>query len=215
MDHWEFIKLAIYKFITLDYMPKFQSDLDFYLDLQEDKSLIRRKLEPIKFGIYYWFIKLESIGLIIKTTINPVNLFTQKINGVDYILIYIGIGPRNIKTKKQFFNSRILECHLGNQITKSTFRMALASCFEYNSYKRQVGKDLKYFLSYDDELLLTSFIKSNFILGIKKHPSPWDVEDMEINLYTPPLNIQHNKKGWNLENIKLLRKSIRDRAILI
>lgn len=95
------------------------------------------------------------------------------------------------------------------------FRMALASCFEYKSYKRQVGKDLKYFLSSDDELLLTSFIKSNFTLCIKQKPSPWEEEDIKIKLHTPPLNIQHNKKGWNLENIKLLRKLFRDRAISI
>lgn len=194
-------------------MPNFQSDIDFYIDLLEDKSIIRTKLEPIKFGIYYWFIKVENIGLIIKTEINQDNLFTQKINGVDHVLIYIGIGPRNIDTKKQFFNSRILKCHLGKLITNSTFRMAIASCLDYVSYKKQVGKNLKYFISTEDESSLTKFIKNNFTLGVKQNTSPWNIENQEINLYTPPLNIQHNNNGWNTNNLKYLRKSFRDRAI--
>ena len=194
-------------------MPKFQSNIDFYIDLTKDKSIIRKTIDPIKFGIYYWFIKADSIDLIIKTTIKPNKLFTQRINGVDYILIYIGIGPRNKDTKKQFFNSRILECHLGNFITNSTFRMAIASCLGYECYKKHVGKNLKYFLSTQDEISLTSFIKTYFFLGVKQNETPWDIENQEINIYNPPFNIQHNKNGWNFENIKVLRKLFREKAL--
>lgn len=193
-------------------MQTFNSNIDLYIDLSAELSIISKQLQSYKYGIYYWFIKSDKISQIINYTPNPSNLVHKNINGIDHILTYIGIGPRDSKTKKQFFNNRIINCHLGNKITDSTFRYSLASCLGYDGYKKQVGKNIKYFIKTDDEKELTLFIKNNFTLGIIKNITPWVVENKEIKMYEPPFNIIHNNKGWNLNHFKLLRKNFRNNS---
>lgn len=194
-------------------MQQFNSQINLIIDLSISKSIIRKQLISYKYGIYYWFIKLESINKLLNPIANLNNLHSININGVEYCLIYIGIGPRNSLTKKQFFNNRILNCHLGNKITNSTFRYSIASSLGMNGEKRMIGKELKYFLTSNDEKLLTKFISENFILAVNDHITPWDIESNEIQTYKPPFNIIDNKNGWYLKQIQSFRKSFRDRSI--
>ena len=194
-------------------MSNFHSKIDLFIDLKAEKSVIRKQLELYQYGIYYWFIESNKISLLLNHTPNPINLISHKINGIDYVLVYIGIGPRNSNTKKQFFNKRILNCHLGNKISNSTFRLSISSCLRYKGCKKQIGENQKLFLDSNDEMLLTFFIKNNFTLGINKHKAPWNIEVSEIMKYQPPLNIINNGNGWNLNNIKSIRKSFRDLSV--
>ena len=193
-------------------MQQFNSQINLIIDLSISKSIIRKQLISYKYGIYYWFIKLESINKLLNPIANLNNLYSININGVEYCLIYIGIGPRNSLTKKQFFNNRILNCHLGNKITNSTFRYSIASSLYLIGEKRQIGINLKYFLTLNDEELVTKFIIENFILAVKEHNTPWDIESYEIKKYQPPFNITDNNNGWYLKQIKSLRKLFRDRS---
>ena len=194
-------------------MSKFYSDIDFYLNLNAPKSFLREQLNLYKYGIYYWFVKSDKLSLILNHIPDPSKLVFNDINGVDYVLVYIGIGPRNSKTKKQFFNKRILNCHLGNKISNSTFRLSISSCLGYKGFKKQVGKNLKFLLNPTDEITLTLFIQNNFALGVHKLEAPWNIEGQEIGKYQPPLNIINNNNGWNLKNIRSIRKCFRDLSV--
>ena len=190
-------------------MPQFNSQINLILDLTNPKSTIRSQLINHKYGIYYWFIKSDSINKLINPITSLNNIYSINNNGVEYYLIYIGLGPRD-SLSNQFFNQRILDCHLGNKISNSTFRYSIASSLYLIGEKRQIGINLKYFLTLNDEELVTKFIKENFILAVKEHNTPWDIESYEIKKYQPPFNITDNNNGWYLKQIKLLRKLFRD-----
>jgi len=192
-------------------MQQFNSRINLIIDLSISKSIIRKQLISYKYGIYYWFIKSDSINKLINPITSLNNIYSINNNGVEYYLIYIGLGPRD-SLSNQFFNQRILDCHLGNKISNSTFRYSIASSLYLIGEKRQIGINLKYFLTRNDEELVTKIIKENFILAVNDHITPWDIESYEIKKYQPPFNITDNNNGWYLKQIKSLRKLFRDRS---
>ena len=183
-------------------MEKFNFNLILQLKTMNRKNL--RSSINFKKGIYYWFASTTALSKL-RIDITPEHLFKYTIMGQDYYLVYIGIGPRSDQTKKQFIKQRIVNCHLGKNITNSTFRLSVASLLINEGYSKQSGKNLKFYLAKECEISLSSFIENEFCVCINEHESPWEIESNLIQYYEPPLNLEHNQNGWNYSNMKEVR----------
>jgi hypothetical protein len=189
-----------------------QTNLSFntFLDLKTISRKSIKNLITFKKGIYFWFASFDAIQ---KMGITNVNNWQKEIYGErEYYLIYIGIGPRDENTRKQFLPQRITNCHLGNKITNSTFRLSIASILGMEGFTKQVGKNLKYFLDDKDENDINEFIENNFCIGLINDPCPWLNEETYIHRFQPPLNLQHNTKGWFYNTMDQSRKTFQSNA---
>ena len=88
-----------------------QTNLTFntFLDLKTINRKSIKNLITFKKGIYFWFASFDAIQ---KMGITNINNWQKAIYGErEYYLIYIGIGPRDENTQKQFLPQRITNCH--------------------------------------------------------------------------------------------------------
>jgi len=181
-------------------MKNFEFDLTLHLASFERKDL-KEKIS-FKKGVYYWFASYSALK---KMNIDSASekLHKHLINGQEYCLVYIGIGPRNDQTKKQFIEQRIVNCHLGKMIKDSTFRLSVATLL---GEKGCIGKNSKCYLLEEREIELSKFIVKEFCVCLTKNEKPWENESNLINCLQPPLNLHHNKNGWNYETMKRKRE---------
>ena len=189
-----------------------QTNLTFntFLDLKTINRKSIKNLITFKKGIYFWFASFDAIQ---KMGITNINNWQKAIYGErEYYLIYIGIGPRDENTQKQFLPQRITNCHLGNKITNSTFRLSIASILGMEGFTKQVGKNLKYFLDNNDEADINKFLETNFCIGLINDQTPWLNEEKHIHKFQPPLNLHHNVQGWFYNTMNQSRKVFQTKA---
>ena len=180
-------------------MKNFKFDLELHLASFDRKDLMEKIF--FKKGVYYWFASDLALK---KMNIDSASekLHKHVINDQEYCLVYIGIGPRNAQTKAQFIGQRIVNCHLGKKITNSTFRLSIATLL---GEKGCIGKNSKCYLLEEREIGLSNFIVEEFCVCLTKNEKPWENESNLINCLQPPLNLHHNKNGWNYETMKRKR----------
>lgn len=187
-----------------------QLNFDAFLELNKINHRTISQLIGFDKGIYFWFATFEAIQ---KMGITNVNNWHQVIYGEkEYYLLFIGIGPRDEKTQRQFLPQRIINCHLGNKITNSTFRLSIASVLSKEGFTKQVGKNLKYFLDNNDEIDINEFLENNFCIGLINDQTPWLKEKSLIHKFQPPLNLQHNAAGWFYKTMNQSRKAFQSKA---
>lgn len=171
-------------------MAKFTEELDLcWKEPDTNRSLIRKDIN-FSNGIYFWFANRETVNKLIGENCTC-DLVYHDYMECRYYLMYIGIGPRNINTQKQFIRERILNCHLGSKITISTFRQTLSALLEMEA----TGKNRKLFITHEEELKITRLINEGFLLGLCQRDKPWDYERELIRSNAPPLNLQGNEAG--------------------
>jgi hypothetical protein len=56
------------------------------------------------------------------------------------------------------------------------------------------------------EIALSKFIVKEFCVCLTENEKPWENESNLINCLQPPLNLHHNKNGWNYETMKRKRE---------
>lgn len=191
-------------------MKQINLSFNTFLDLKTISRKSIKNLITFKKGIYFWFASFDAIQ---KMGITNVNNWQKAIYGErEYYLIYIGIGPRDEKTRKQFLPERITNCHLGNKITNSTFRLSIASILGMEGFTKQVGKNLKYFLDDNDEADINEFLENNFCIGLINDQTPWLNEEKHIHKFQPPLNLMHNVQGWFYNTMNQSRKAFQTKA---
>lgn len=190
----------------------FQFDVEFCLNCENHKSELKKQIS-FQRGVYYWFASQKATKKM-NLQGEMTKLHSHNFNNHVYYLVYIGIGPRNEYNKTQFIKERIVNKHLGNNISTSTLRFAIASTLELQAYIKKNRRGLEYCLEDDSEQILNDFLKNEFCIGICKHDTPWDVEATTIQSYEPPLNSADNKNGWNYRNLSECRKKFRGSARL-
>jgi hypothetical protein len=94
-------------------VKNFIFDLTLHLN-SLNRTDLKGKIDFQK-GIYYWFASPSALKKM-KIDIDSKMLHKHLIMGQYYYLVYIGIGPRNDQTKKQFIQQRIFNCHLGKRL---------------------------------------------------------------------------------------------------
>ena len=174
------------------------------VNVEEIKSQL-----SFKEGIYFWFADLQTLALLNFLTDDIEKLFPMPEHD-GYHLVYIGIGPSSINTKKQFLSNRIIDCHLGKYLTNSTLRQSLASLLKFNGYSKKSGKKNKFFITPDLESEITDIITKHFRLGVIQNSKPWEVEKLYILRYEPPFNLTHNTKGWFYKKMKNCRDAFNE-----
>lgn len=155
-------------------------------------------------GIYFWFAKEYQLQQLNITPIEKLSFVT--INNEKYFLIYIGIAPENERSKTQL-KTRVMQNHMDGNISSSTFRYAIASLLKIQFYCTGEGKNKSYKINNEDDL--TDFIKT-LQVGFFHHEQPWEIEKDLILSFEPPINIEHNKKGWFCKSMRGTRKTSRD-----
>ena len=195
-------------------MPVFTQTTTHIFDLSIPNCInnIRNQIQ-FESGIYYWFadeVLLRLLGIP-----NNNSLYSINRNGKSFFLLYIGIGPRDANTTKQFIKDRITKCHLGEKITNSTLRLSLSSMINKQFYKRVSGSKnkIKFYLLNKDEKHLTNIMMSHMLVSVYRHTAPWTVEQNLIQTHQPPINITHNTNGWFYSTIKSIRNTAQLNAI--
>jgi len=194
-------------------MPSFVTHLDLIFSKPVTKDLVKKEKELVDNtrGVYFWFADQEALEKLGISSFDP-RLYTYNVETNLYYLVYIGIGPRDDNTKKQFLRKRIVDCHLGNKICNSTFRQSLSALLEHEPQSKQSGQRSKICIPIDKELEVTSLITTNFALGVQYHKTPWDIENYFIENYQPPINLKGNKDGWFFKVMDKVRTTHRESA---
>jgi hypothetical protein len=185
-------------------------NFDVFLTLKGINRPTFRQTITFNKGIYFWFATFEALE---KMGITKIKNWQEEIyQKNDHYLVYIGIGPRNENTKKQFLPQRIANCHFGNKITNSTFRLSIASVLSKEGFTKEVGENLKYFIDNNEEAAISKFLENNFCVGLIDDKAPWLKEKPLIHKFQPPLNLQHNAAGWFYKTMNQSRKAFQAKA---
>jgi hypothetical protein len=131
-----------------------------------------RTLAPAAPGLYAWWASPD----VLPTLTGPAHPSTPGLR-----LLYVGIATK--------LRSRLASNHLG-RCGSSTLRRTLAGFLLDAEHYRTRWTD-RVVLVDDDERRLTAWMIDHLHVSWCEHPTPRDVEQMIIQTYRPPLNVEH------------------------
>lgn len=162
----------------------------------------RRDLLPAKEGFYAWWSPRGAIATMPHLP-HPLD------EGLG--LLYVGISPSRVSSRRTV-RSRVLENHLGGNISSSTFRFVLAALLLDKIAIRPELRNNRYALAGEGERDLRAWQKDQLRLTWCECGEPWAIEQQVIALMQPPLNLAANATHAFYTDVRAARQELRRRA---
>lgn len=150
--------------------------------------LSKPSLVPAKRGMYAWYFKkfpaiIQTEGCIVKDNLT---------------LLYVGISPRNINSRRNL-RKRIVNSHFRGNAKGSTLRLSLGVLLTNESKfpLRRVGSGKRMTFTKLGEEWLNNWMEENAFVCWMQHPEPWKIEEKVIQCISPPLNIKGNNHSFS------------------
>lgn len=179
-----------------------------------DDILQKPSRVPAQNGIYAWYFKTTPNKEIFKNYFNidaETSLLKNsfKLNG--YQLLYIGISPKDKKSKNNIRNR--LRGHMNGNSYGSTLRLSLGCLLadELDISLNKYGSSIHFG---DGEKKLSEWIKNNTFVAFQVCDEPWNVEDEAIKTLVLPLNIRDNEYSVFKKPLENIRKNAKKMAKL-
>jgi hypothetical protein len=168
-----------------------------------------KELIPEKHGVYAWYFKTVGnlFGKDDEVHFEIKNCFVY----CENTLLYVGIAPRNDKSKSNL-RERIINFHYNGNCESSTLRFSIASLLsKRNNWILKMNKNRKRFLINDtdgrkDENWLSQWMGENAFVSFWDIEHPWEIESVIFEHFVLPLNIKKNNRPF-VQRLKEIRKS--------
>ena len=171
---------------------------------------------PSQNGIYAWYFKsTPNIDIFKKyyqiETNTKASFLKDSFKFKDYQLLYIGISPKDIKSKNNIRNR--IRGHMNGNSYGSTLRLSLGCLLsnELNITLNKYGSSIHFG---EGEEKLSKWINHNAFVTFQTCEEPWNVEDEAIRTLLLPLNIRDNDKSVFKKPLETIRKNAKSMARL-
>ena len=171
---------------------------------------------PSQNGIYAWYFKsTPNIDIFKKyyqiETNTKASFLKDSFKFKDYQLLYIGISPKDIKSKNNIRNR--IRGHMNGNSYGSTLRLSLGCLLsnELNITLNKYGSSIHFG---EGEEKLSKWINHNAFVTFQTCEEPWNVEDEAIRTLLLPLNIRDNDKSVFKKPLETIRKNAKRMARL-
>ncbi len=171
---------------------------------------------PSQNGIYAWYFKsTPNIDIFKKyyqiETNTKASFLKDSFKFKDYQLLYIGISPKDKKSKNNIRNR--IRGHMNGNSYGSTLRLSLGCLLsnELNITLNKYGSSIHFG---EGEEKLSEWINNNAFVTFQTCEEPWNVEDEAIRTLLLPLNIRDNDNSIFKKPLEIIRKNAKKMARL-